>query len=131
MEFKSKDSLDIHIQGCVYAKVLFFHLAAKAVYHWSNGHCEEQRKAAAIHRNKELIEKYVRSVVFQTPSVQRAVWHQELCEKMYVDYTSFKPFENEEIKETPTFSDALERFLWAYFYEPMVSGKRNKTNPST
>ena len=63
------------------------------------------------HKNSHLIKRYAHAIADDMNSLERAKIHSELCEKLYLDYNKFRPFESSEIKKLPTRSDA-EWILW-------------------
>lgn len=112
-QFSTGEAAALHSEGCIYVKI-FTEIHKACMLGGYNGHQEEHQKIATIIRNRDIVEKYIRAVVYQTNSVARAALHQELCEKLYVDYMEFRPFEDSNILSTPSFEGALEWFVVKY-----------------
>jgi len=111
--FSSEVGLSLHLDGCLYAKhmmgsVLISYLGKDVghVHGW---------KIRLVKKYRHLIERYVRHVITGSDSITRAQLHDDLCDALCVRHGDIRPFESSDIKKQPSFSDALDLFLDAYF----------------
>lgn len=116
--FNTIEELNDHIKICHAAIVLlpFINL----VYFYGDrrvGH-PIGSLISALQKNSHLIKRYVYGVAADLNSVSRSQLHQELCEKLYLDYKEFKPFDSIHIKKLPTQTEAMEIF-WSNIKEKM------------
>ena len=110
-KFEEMDDLTVHLKTCPAAEVLLPYInmlnfvGERMVGHPIGG------LIGSINRNPHIINKYITAVATDMVSHKRAELHQELCEKLYLDYKTFKPFESSDIKTLPTVDEA-KRIFW-------------------
>lgn len=112
------DELREHINSCPAAKCL---LAATTALMF--GARDPSHKGAhlvfSIPKNAELIREYASFIANENSSFERARVHERLCSRLGLDYSTFKPFESDDIWDLPNQSEAeeiiysaLKREIW-------------------
>jgi hypothetical protein len=113
--FLDTDSLNTHLENCAAAKALL-----PAIHYVSGGEFRVGHPISSrvylIHKHHYLIKKYAYAVADELCNIKRAEIHCELCEKLHLNYKTFKPFEGDDIKKQPNREEALN-ILFGYFKE--------------
>lgn len=74
---------------------------------------------------KGLINQYILSIVNEYDNYSRSKIHLELCEKLHLDFNTFKPFESKDITTLPTYEEA-KKLLWFAIESAMIESLRNR-----
>ena len=110
-DFENTTALDKHLETCPAAKAMLFPLH-KLLFVGENqvGH-PLGRLIHLCHKNSHLIRRYAYAVADDLNSLSRAEIHHDLCDRLDIDYKTFRPFESERITEMPSRQQA-EAILW-------------------
>jgi hypothetical protein len=108
--FSSMEDLNKHLEDCP-AAINMFPLICKL---WAGddktGH-PLSHFIQSCHKEAHLIKRYAYAIADEMDTFHRSGIHADLCEKLGLDYTEFRPFESSDIKEMPNRKEC-EKILW-------------------
>jgi len=104
--FSDMNKLNKHIETCPFAIMLL-----PLIYKVWGGYDKMGHPLShfvhLLHKNVSLIKKYAYAVADDIQVLERAKLHIELCEKLYLEYEKFRPFESDTITKKLTRKEAL------------------------
>lgn len=106
---QDEEQLTLHLKTCPAAKALLLPMYGSA-FGGDPGH-SVGHLVMCCNKHYLLIEQYAEAVASDMNSLDRAKLHAKLCERLYLDYNEFRPFQSEAITKMPTQLEA-EAILW-------------------
>jgi len=105
--FDSVSDMLNHIDGCAAAKAMITP-ATMLMFGAEDPSHAYAHTLNCIPKAREAIVAYAKAIANETGSWERSQIHKRMCERLCVDYASFRPFESEAIAEVPTEQEAVD-----------------------
>ena len=109
-DMSTTDELTEHLKTCAAARAKLLPVTALMFGARDSSH-HAAHLIYASSKYAPYVREYAAAVANEIPSLQRAEIHARLCDKLGLEYATFKPFEADDIDRVPTVQEA-EDMIW-------------------